>query len=131
MLSYMSDLFEDATDFSWPSTKATHAMLLCEMERGMVGWSDMDRIDRVGRAHMQKHASGTKSNWSKSNDLSRKRWFCKKYQVGQCTFMKDHEHAGKLHRHVCAFCITQCRMLQYPEKECNLAKKLSAKKKRM
>ena len=34
MISYLSDIMEDATDFSWSSAKASHAVLLCEMERG-------------------------------------------------------------------------------------------------
>ena len=35
MLNYMAELFEDASDL-WTSAKAARAMLLCEMERGMV-----------------------------------------------------------------------------------------------
>ena len=34
MISYLGDLMEDATDFSWQGAKAAHAVLLCEMERG-------------------------------------------------------------------------------------------------
>ena len=65
MLWYMSDLMEDATDFSWASAKAAHAVILCEMERGTVCWSDTSRIDRIRRAHAQKHKNFTKQNWIK------------------------------------------------------------------
>ena len=51
MVAYLSDLMEDATDFSWQGAKAAHAVLLCEMERGSVTWEDQDRIDRIRRAH--------------------------------------------------------------------------------
>ena len=34
MISYMADLMEDATDFSWQGAKAAHTVLLCDMERG-------------------------------------------------------------------------------------------------
>ena len=34
MVSYLSDLMEDATDFTWQGAKAAHAVLMCEMERG-------------------------------------------------------------------------------------------------
>ena len=47
MVSYLSDLMEDATDFSWQSAKAAHAVLLCEMEWGFLQWEDMDGIDRL------------------------------------------------------------------------------------
>ena len=58
MIAYLGDLMEDATDFSWQGAKAAHAILLCEMERGMVNWEDTDRIDRIRRAHAQKHVVG-------------------------------------------------------------------------
>ena len=44
MLNYMSDLFKDATDFSWTSVKTAHAMLLCKMERSTVTWADTELI---------------------------------------------------------------------------------------
>ena len=34
MISYLGDLMEDVTEFSWQGAKAAHAILLCEMERG-------------------------------------------------------------------------------------------------
>ena len=54
MLCYLCDLMEDANDFSWASAKASHAVLLCEMERGTVDWSNTSRIDRIHRAHAQR-----------------------------------------------------------------------------
>ena len=38
---------EDATDFSWQGAKATHVVLLCEMECGVVKREESDRIDRT------------------------------------------------------------------------------------
>ena len=65
MISYLSDLMEDATDFSWQGAKAAHAVLLCEMERGSLHWEDSDCIDRIRRAHAQKHVQ-SKQNWGKN-----------------------------------------------------------------
>ena len=94
MLQYLGDLMEDATDFSWQSAKASHAVLLCEMERGMVSWSDTVYIDRIRRAQAQKHQVSTKPNWGKSQD-AKKPWFCKNFQSGVCSFTKDHDSGGK------------------------------------
>ena len=58
MVSYLSDLMEDAKDFSRQGAKAAHAVLLCEMERGYLQWEDMDLIDWIRRAHAQKHVVG-------------------------------------------------------------------------
>ena len=34
MLDYLISLMDDANDFSWDAAKASHAVLLCRMERG-------------------------------------------------------------------------------------------------
>ena len=60
MVTYMIDLMEDATDFSWQGAKAAHTVMLCEMERGAITWADSDRIDRIQRAHAQKHIVSSK-----------------------------------------------------------------------
>ena len=91
MVSYPGDLMEDATDFSWQWAKAAHAVLLCEMERGSLQWEDLDHIDRIHRAHAQKHVS-SRSGWDKPLDHSgRKPWYCKNYQIGVCNHSHDHE----------------------------------------
>ena len=50
MIRYLNELMEDATDFSWSNAKAAHAVLLCDMERGIIQWGDTDKIDRIRRA---------------------------------------------------------------------------------
>ena len=51
MLTYLCELMEDANNFSWSSAKASHAVLLCEMERGTLDWTDTNRIEGKRRAH--------------------------------------------------------------------------------
>ena len=121
MIQYMGELMEDATDFSWQGAKAAHAILLCEFERGGTNWEDTARIDRIRRAHAQKHVDGSRS-WVKSDKLQ-KPWYCKQFQNGSCSYNKDHEVNGKIHKHLCAFCLSQGRFLRHPEKDCILAKR--------
>ena len=123
MLQYLADLMEDATDFSWASAKASHAVLLCEMERGALKWSDTPRIDRIRRAHAQKHTSH-RTNWVKNQDV-KKPWFCKAFQTNACRFQKDHEVNGKIHRHICSYCLSQGRIMNHSEKECAFSRKVS------
>ena len=128
MLHYLGDLMEDATDFSWSSAKSAHAVLLCEMERGSVDWFNTDRIDRIRRAHAQHHNAPQKQTWQKTTDQAKKPWFCKAFQVGMCYHAKDHENNGKTHRHICAHCLAQSRILTHPEKDCLFAKKFNVPK---
>ena len=122
MISYMADLMEDATDFSWQGAKAAHAVLCCELERGMVSWDDSARIDRIRRAHAQKQTGQMSRSWGKSEVASRP-WFCKYFQNGTCIHNKDHEVGGRLHRHICSVCLQQVKILNHAQKDCSLVKK--------
>ena len=128
MIQYMGELMEDATDFTWQGAKAAYAVLLCEFERGSVNWEDTARIDRIRRAHAQKHVSVTKQ-WGKNdkNEKNTKPWFCKFFQNGSCSFAKDHEVNGRMHKHICSFCLGQGRFLGHPEKDCIFSKPHNAK----
>ena len=121
MLQYLSDLMEDASDFTWVNAKAAHAVLLCQMERGELTWYDTEKINRVRRVHAQKHTN-KKSGWGK-NEAQRRPWFCKAYQSGHCQYQKDHETNGKLQKHICSFCLNQGRFLSHPQKDCQFVKK--------
>ena len=56
MLDYCINFLEDATDFSWSSAKASHAVLLCCIEQGKISsWLETDMINRLRRAHAQRH----------------------------------------------------------------------------
>ena len=111
MISYLGDLMEDTTDFSWQGAKAAHAILLCEMERGSLSWED---TDRVRRAHAQKHIPSGKQNWGRAD---KKPWFCKNFQTNSCP--KDHEVNGRVNKHISAFCLTLGKQLNHSEKNCN------------
>ena len=121
MLAYLGDLMEDATDFTWANAKAAHAVLLCEMESGVLTWADTSRIERIRRAHAQKH-SVTKQNWGK-NQENKRPWFCKQFQSGVCNFFRDHEVSGRVHKHICAYCLSQGRQLVHAEKDCHFARR--------
>ena len=125
MIQYMGELMDDATDFSWQGAKAAHAVLLCEFERNGSNWEDTARIDRVRRAHAQKHTTGEK-NWVK-NDKLQKPWYCKPFQTRSCVHNKDHEVNGKLQKHLCSFCLSQGRYLGHAKKDCIFSRKASTK----
>ena len=123
MLTYLGDLMEDTTDFSWQNAKGSHAVLLCDMERGNLTWHDTDRIDRIRRPHAQRHT--TRQNYSRNSDVGRKPWFCKAFQAGTCNYNKDHDQNGKLQRHICAHCLSNGKTLNHAEKDCFAKRNMS------
>ena len=43
MFDYLTNLLDDANDFSWCSAKASHAVLLCRIEQGEIrSWADIE-----------------------------------------------------------------------------------------
>ena len=54
MLDYLNSLVDDVNYFSCSVEKASHAVLLCRMEQGMISdYNQTDMLDRVRRAHVQ------------------------------------------------------------------------------
>ena len=74
------------------------------------------------------HNAPPKQNWQKTTEQTKKPWFCKAFQVGTCYHAKDHENNGKTHRHICAYCLAQGRILTHPEKDCLFTKKIKSPK---
>ena len=64
---------------TWNAAKASHAMLLCQMEQGEIAsYQDAEKIDRVGRANAQRHVTITQNN---VQNLAHKKFCFKNYQV--------------------------------------------------
>ena len=63
MLDYLVSLFDDANDFSWDATKASHTILLCRIEQGEIKYyTEVEKIDRIRRANTQRHSYPTKNS---------------------------------------------------------------------
>ena len=110
MLDYMIALLEDAQDFSWGATKASHAVLLCRMEQGEIrNFSESEKIDRIRRANAQRHMpqtqGKTQNNGTKAAQKYSKTMPCQFFNQNTCSFQKTHETKGVLYRHVCSTCL--------------------------
>ena len=110
MLDYLGNLMEDVSDFSWDSAKAAHAILLTNMEADRVTWPETEKIDRLRRAHVQRHVSHSNSAnnrtfGKKSKNAGTKNGMnCRFFQEGNCKFPSHHRTAGVFYRHVCENC---------------------------
>ena len=108
MLDYMGNLMEDTSDFSWEAAKASHAILLTNMEGDRIKWGDTDKTDRIRRAHARRHittqGSVTRAFKKSKTSSSKNGLICKYFQEGTCKFQSSHRSAGQYYRHVCEFC---------------------------
>ena len=110
MLDYLGNIMEDASDFSWESAKAAHAILLINMEADRLNWAETDKIDRIHRAHAQRHITGTQNsatcpvNRKVKNTGTKNGIICRYFQEGTCKFTSHHRTAGQYYRHACDNC---------------------------
>ena len=90
MLDSAIDLLDDATDFSWSLAKASDAVLLCHMEQWEIkSWLETEKIDRVCRAHAQRHsASQSSSQRTQDKHSSAKTTPCV-YYITKVSFRKS------------------------------------------
>ena len=110
MLDYLIALLDDSNDFSWAAAKASHAVLLCRMEQGEItDYTQTDLVDRVRRAHAQRHVAHNSANSTQNFRKSKttKSMPCNFYNQGSCNFSTTHETKGVLYKHICSFCFSK------------------------
>ena len=127
-VSYLINLLEDATDFSWASAKASHAVLLCRMEQGEIkSWAETEKIDHVRRAHAERHVAtthGTSRNIEETHGNG-KIVPCVYFNKGSCLQKKSHETKGIFYKHVCSYCWQkEAKAFPHTQTEC---KKMASK----
>ena len=66
MLDNLCNLMEDASDFSWDSAKACHAILLTNMEANRISWNETEKLDRIRRAHAKRHVTAATTSATRS-----------------------------------------------------------------
>ena len=71
MFDYFGNLMEDASDFSWESAKAPHAIVLTNMEADRLQWTDNEKLDPIRRPHAQRHV-GVDQNTSARPSMGKK-----------------------------------------------------------
>ena len=105
MLDYLISLLDDSQDFSWAAAKASHTVLLCQIEQGEIeDYSKVDKIDCIRRAHAQRHTENSAQKFSnldkKFGQKSQKSMPCTYFNQNTCTFAKTHEARRHILSHV-------------------------------
>ena len=107
-LQYLTDLLQDAADFSFENAKARHTMVLTTMEFDRISWSDTLELDRLRRQHAQRHSNPApthKSSKSKGAQNSEKNEIpCKFFNDGYCSRSETHFTKGTWYLHICSKC---------------------------
>ena len=129
MITHLRDLMQDTVDYCWESVRNFHGVLLMEMERDRITWTDKKRIQKLRRQLAQCYPS---PDSYEDNDTPRPvtsasdTIYCPAFQSGTCS--EETDHGGV--RHVCAFCLkVRHRVYQHAEKDCQAKAAKAAHKK--
>ena len=115
-------VLDDATDFSWVSAKASHAVLLCRMEQGEIaGWQETENLTGLGEP-MHKGMLLVKVALKERRTKVRVEAECfpvfilTKVPVCRSKLMRN---KGVTYRHICSHCWNkEGKLFSHPQVEC-------------
>ena len=121
MVEYLTELLQDACDYSWESAKGAHSVLLHHMQDAVVNWSNLKEVNKIRKRYAQTSA-GHQGVVERSKIT--KVVPCFKYNKGSCLRNTDHEWQNMLLKHSCQHCFsTFNRHEMHTKKECTKAPK--------
>ena len=88
------------------------------------GWAETEKIDRVRRAHAERHSVDQNSTQRAQNKGSNgdKAFPCVYFNKGACLQRETHENKGVTYRHICSHCWNkEGKVFQHSQVECRKA----------
>ena len=115
MIEYLTELMQDACDYSWESAKGAHSVLLHRMADGVVDWGQVKEVQKIRKRYAQMTATPSQEKYSKSQ----KAVPCLRHNKGTCLRTSDHEWQNLMLKHMCQFCHTQFNKVEHhARKDC-------------
>ena len=116
MIDYVTELLQDACDYSWDSAKEAHAVLLHRMAGGIVDWTQLKEVYKIRKRYSQ--TTSTNQVQEKGNKAPRV-VPCLKFNKGACIRSGDHEWKDLMLKHMCQYCFaTYGKVEQHACKDC-------------
>ena len=88
MIQYLTELTQDACDFSWEAAKGAHSVLLHRRADGVVDWSNITEIHKIRQRYAQTNSvQHVQERQKKINETAP----CIQFNKGQCSRLREHE----------------------------------------
>ena len=116
MLRHFVSVIQDSIELSFATAQCAHGLILQEMERGTVDWSQVEKIEKI-RGRNTQRIWQTASNSSPVD--TDKTMLCKLYN--KCRYDKQSEHVEKgiTYQHYCSNCYAVTgRRFEHPRSQC-------------
>ena len=106
MIEYLTELLQDACNYSWEAAKGAHSVLLHRMQDGVVAWDNLREVNKIRERYV--HTSTTHNGASNEKSRITKVVPCFKYNKGTCVHYSDHEWQNMLLELSCQHCFSSC-----------------------
>ena len=117
MLTYASDLLQNALDLRWSTAKGSYKVLMTEMEASELFWDDHAGVRQQYAQRNVRPAFNATGNSRPLPNVQRK--ICMAFQTGTCPSETDHKQGNVYLRHICAYCFSNFnRPFPHREQEC-------------
>ena len=125
MIDYLTELMQDACDYTWESAKGAHLVLLHRMADGVLTWGQAKEVHKIRKRYAQTVST---TNIQDKNSRSSKVVPCLKYNKGTCLKSSDHEWQNLFLKHMCQYCHSTFNKVEHhPRKDCWKAPKENPK----
>ena len=108
---------QDCIELSFPTARRAHGMILQEMEKGNVDWTQTEKIEKIRSRNTQRvWQTNVVRTQGESGD---KVMLCKLYNKGTRRFEKQAEHSVIVYQHYCSNCFTvRCKKYEHAKHQC-------------
>ena len=116
MITYLSDLMQDAVDYSFTAAKGAHYVLMHKLIDNSLSWRDMEGLTELRRRYA--HTNGQNDRSGVRDRVKNLRpAICFKYNRGHCGKNEAHEYNNMWLRHICLYCHDVLHVIEYHTKK--------------
>ena len=114
MIDYLTELIQDACDFTWEAEKRAYAVLMHRMNESVISWSNRPEIHKLRARYAETTASQSISEKKVSKVVP-----CLQFNKMTCQRVGDHEWKNLLLKHMCQFCFNSNNKVEnHTKKDC-------------
>ena len=115
MIEYLTELAQDACDYSCEAAKGARLVLLRRMGDGVVHWSNIKDVQKIRTRYAQITSASSVPDKSKSLKMVP----CIQFNQGTCNRNTEHEYKTMLLKHMYQFCFSQNNKIEtHAKKDC-------------
>ena len=97
MNEYLTELAQDASDFSYEAAKGAHSVLLPRMGDGVVEWGNLNEVKKIRTRYAETNSAQSLPDKNRSLKVVS----CIEFNKSTCNRQSDHDWINMFLKHMC------------------------------